>query len=246
MVEIGLVAAGLSVGVMSGFFGIGGGTVMVPFLLYLGFGIKEAIGMSVTQMVAGALFAALLHQRKQVYTTEHIRFFGYGGLMGAVAGGILVKVLDATLLGWLFLGIVAFTLLRLFLSSPTPSHGEVVNHPLYVMIGSCVGVFSGMLGVGGSILMTPILVSFLGFELKKAAAVGQFFVIFTSMSAFVTLWILGYIHLYYGIILAGVSLAGVWAGVTLAHRTKTANYKQALVLFYVIIFVLTAKKLLIG
>ncbi|MDD2368198.1 MAG: sulfite exporter TauE/SafE family protein [Sulfuricurvum sp.] len=241
-----LALLGISVGALSGFFGIGGGTVSVPILLYLGFGIKEAIGISVMQMVAGSLLAAWIHHKKQTYVVHDIKYFGYGGIVGAIIGGFLVKLLQATVLEWLFLSIVAFTLGRLALSSPVPSRAEVVNRPLYSLIGGFIGIFSGMLGVGGSILMTPILVSFMGFPLKKASAVGLFFVMFTSVSAFITLLWLGMMNLQAGMIMALSSLIGIALGIWLLHRVHATHYKQVLVLFYILIFAITAYKLIAG
>ena len=150
-----LIALGVSVGTLSGLFGIGGGTVTVPLLMYLGFGIKEAIGISVMQMVVGSLMAGFIHQKKKTYAISDIKYFGFGGLLGAMLGAMLVKYLDAMLVEWAFLAIVAFTLGRLAFSSPKPTRTEIVSRPLYVIIGSGIGLFSGMLGVGGSILMTP-------------------------------------------------------------------------------------------
>lgn len=244
--SIELALLGVGVGTLSGFFGIGGGTVSVPILLYLGFGIKEAIGISVTQMVAGSLMAAWIHHKKQTYVIGDIKYFGYGGILGAVAGGILVKALHSSVLEWLFLSIVAFTLGRLAFSNPEPTRPEVVNRPLYTFVGSVVGVFSGMLGVGGSILMTPILVSFMGFPLKKASAVGHFFVTFSSVSALVTLLWLGLVNLEAGLTMALSSLIGIMAGISLLHRVKVTHYKQVLVVFYIIIFAITAYKLIAG
>lgn len=241
-----LAILGIGVGILSGFFGIGGGTVSVPILLYLGFGIKEAIGISVMQMVAGSLMAAYIHKKNQTYTISDVKYFGYGGVIGAVIGGLLVKLLDAAILEWFFLGIVAFTLGRLALSSPVPTRPEVINRPLYTTIGGGIGVFSGMLGVGGSILMTPILVSFMGFPLKKASAVGLFFVMFTSVSAFATLFWLGMINLQAGIVMASSSVIGIVLGIWLLNRVKVVHYKRILVLFYILIFAITAYKLIVG
>jgi hypothetical protein len=189
--------------------------------------------------------AAFIHQKKKTYEMGDIKYFGYGGLVGASIGGVLAKILDASILEWIFLGIVAFTLGRLIMSSPAPTRTEVVNHPLYVAIGSGIGIFSGMLGVGGSILMTPVLVGFLGFELKKASAVGLFFVMFTSFSAFATFAILGMLNWSAGILMALSSLAGIQFGIWLVHKTHLKHYKQILVFFYILIFALTAYKLIV-
>lgn len=241
-----LAILGIGVGIVSGFFGIGGGTVTVPILLYLGFGIKEAIGISVMQMVAGSMMAAWIHQKKQTYVVSDVKYFGYGGIIGAVAGGFFVKLFDATVLEWLFLSIVAFTLGRLALSSPVPTKAEIINRPLYTLIGGGIGVFSGMLGVGGSILMTPILVSFMGFPLKKASAIGLFFVMFTSVSAFVTLSWLGLMNFQAGAIMALSSLIGIMLGIALLQKVNVGHYKRVLIVFYIIIFAITAYKLIAG
>lgn len=241
-----LVLLGIGVGTLSGFFGIGGGTVSVPILLYLGFGIKEAIGISITQMVAGSLMAAWIHQKKQTYAIRDVKYFGYGGIVGAVIGGYFVKLLNEAVLEWFFLSIVAFTLARLAFSPPVATKPEVVNRPLYTGIGGGIGLFSGMLGVGGSILLTPILVSFMGFPLKKASAVGLFFVMFTSVSAFGTLLWLGMINVEAGMIMALSSLLGIMMGIALQQRVRSDRYKQVLVVFYIVIFAITAYKLIAG
>lgn len=244
--EMMLILLGVFVGTISGFFGIGGGTVSVPILLYMGFGIKEAIGISVVQMLIGSFSAYLIHRKNQTYDAGEMKYFGFGGIFGAIVGGYLVKVLNSSILEWFFLALVAFTLIRLFLSNPTPTRGEIVNRPLYMLIGTGIGVFSGMLGVGGSILMTPILVSFLGFSLKKASAVGLFFVMFTSAASFVTLSYLGMINFKAGALMAFGSFAGIWIGIWLMHKMHIKHYKQILVIFYVIIFAITANKLILG
>lgn len=245
MDEFLLVIGGLLIGTISGFFGIGGGTVTVPYLLYLGFDIKVAIGISVMQMVAGSLVGAWIHRKKQTYKISDVKYFGYGGIIGAIIGAYLVTIIDSKMIGWVFLSVVFYTLVRLFLASPFPSKQEVTNHKLYVATGSFVGIFSGMLGVGGSILMTPILVNYFGFSLKKASAVGFFFVIFTSISAFITFNLTGHIDLISGTILTFASLFGIHFGIWIMHHINHIDYKKLIVIFYIVVFTLTANKLIL-
>ena len=56
-----LIGVGIFIGVMSGFFGIGGGMILVPILVALGFGIKDAIGISIIQMVFISIFGSYLN-----------------------------------------------------------------------------------------------------------------------------------------------------------------------------------------
>jgi uncharacterized membrane protein YfcA len=241
-----LVALGIAVGTLSGFFGVGGGTITVPLLLYMGFDIKEAIGVSVMQMFAGSIMGALIHRQKKSYDTPDIKYFGFGGFAGAIVGGYLVSLSHSQVLEWLFLSLVLFTLVRVIISSSTPTRKEVINRPLYAIIGSAIGVFSGMLGVGGSILMTPILVSFMGFELKKASAIGLFFVMFTSSASVLTLGVLGMIDWRVGIIIALSSLAGIWMGIWMMQKIHLRHFKQTLIVFYLFIFCATTYKLLLN
>jgi len=50
-----LIFVGTFIGAMAGFFGIGGGMMLVPVLLAIGFDIKAAIGISIKtmQMILG-------------------------------------------------------------------------------------------------------------------------------------------------------------------------------------------------
>jgi uncharacterized membrane protein YfcA len=241
-----LVALGIVVGILSGFFGVGGGTITVPLLLYMGLDIKEAIGISVMQMLAGSIMGALIHRQKKSYDIAQIKYFGFGGFAGAVVGGYLVMLSHSHLLEWLFLSLVLFTLVRVMMSSPAPAKLEIINRPLYVSIGGGIGVLSGMLGVGGSILMTPILVSFMGFELKKASAIGLFFVMFTSSASVLTLGTLGMIDWKSGVIVALSSLAGIWIGIGMMQKIHLGHFKQTLVVFYIFIFCATTYKLLLN
>ncbi|MCB4760593.1 MAG: TSUP family transporter, partial [Sulfurovum sp.] len=56
-----LVPVGIFIGTMSGFFGVGGGMILVPILLAIGFEIKDAIGISIVQMTFSSIFGSYLN-----------------------------------------------------------------------------------------------------------------------------------------------------------------------------------------
>jgi uncharacterized membrane protein YfcA len=81
-----LMAIGTAAGVFSGLFGVGGGTVIVPLLVFwLGYGEREATGTSLAAIVFIAGFAAAV---QGAYGNVHVLD---GLLVGAPAvGGVLL------------------------------------------------------------------------------------------------------------------------------------------------------------
>jgi len=82
---------GIFVGFFSGFLGIGGGTVLVPVLLFLGFGFKEAIGISVTQMMLSSIYGSYLNYKKGLLKIKNGLSLALGGALGAALSGFIVK-----------------------------------------------------------------------------------------------------------------------------------------------------------
>lgn len=238
-----LALGGVFVGLASGFFGIGGGTITVPLLLFLGFDIKLAIALSAMQMSIGSLFGSFLHIRASVFSPYEVLLLGLGGIIGAIIGSYSVHLAPHRLLEYLFLALLLFTLIKLFLSSAVPNRTEVHSRFLHIGIGFGIGLFSGLLGVGGAILLTPILVGYLGFPLKKAAAMSLLFVCFTTITSTCTFALLGLLPFSSGLILTLFSLIGIYGGIRLAHHTPPSYFKILLVGLYVVLFTITCNKI---
>ena len=243
MVE--LVPVGILIGAMSGFFGIGGGTILVPVLLAMGFSIKDAIGISIIQMVFSSIYGSYLNHKKGTLIVGEGILVGLGGFVGGFIGGYITQFIADTVLQFLFLGLLLFALFRLLFSklveddAPTKS----IDKSVLFFIGVVIGIFAITLGVGGSIVLTPILVGLLHYPIKKAVSAGLFFVVFSSVAGMSSRLLTGTIDFHNGLVVSIASLIGVWIGIWLKEHVTSKNHKTALIVMYVIVIAILVNKM---
>lgn len=113
---LGLVAAGTVVGVMSALFGVGGGILIVPFLVAgLGEAQHIAEGTSLLVMLPGGLSGAYAHSKRGHVSLPHSRLLALGGVAGSVLGATVALSLPASTLTRIFgivLGLVGVRTVR--------------------------------------------------------------------------------------------------------------------------------------
>jgi len=226
---------GVIVGLLSGFFGIGGGTIMVPMLLMLGYDIKVAIGISVVQMAFSSIYGSYLNNKKGTLDIAMISVIGLGGFAGALLSGYITAAFSDTTLELIFLSFAIFALIRLFIKQKEYVEQKEVSKVVLLSIGVVLGAFSMAIGVGGSIVLVPILAGFLHVPLKKAISAGLFFVVFSSISGLISHTIEGHIDYQSGIMIGLASLVGVYLGIHLKERANVHWHRRLIVLFYLLI-----------
>jgi uncharacterized membrane protein YfcA len=240
-----LLFLGTGVGVLSGFLGIGGGTILIPILLILGFETKEAIGISVVQMVFSSIYGSYLNNKKGTLDIPLVLIIGMGGFFGAFMSGYVAALVDAKVLEVIFLAFVIFAIIRmLFIKLHEAKEKEMHKISLF-LIGSGVGLMSMTVGIGGSIMLVPILVSFLHVELKKAVSAGLFFVVFSSISGLISHFLNGHIDFKSGVIIGFASLFGVYIGIHLKDKVSNILQKRVLVGFYLLIVIYLINRIFI-
>ncbi|MCW8894493.1 MAG: sulfite exporter TauE/SafE family protein [Sulfurimonas sp.] len=232
-----LIFLGIGVGALSGFFGIGGGTILIPLLLLLGYETKAAIGISVVQMVFSSIYGSYLNNKKGTLDISMVMIIGAGGFIGAIFSGFLTSSFDDRLLESIFLAFALFALLRMFFKTHKNKPQKDVNRVALFIIGLLIGAISMTIGVGGGILLVPVLVSFLHVELNKAISAGLFFVVFSSISGLISHSLSRHIDFESGIIIGLASLLGVYIGIVLKDRVDSVLQKRLLAGFYLLIVV---------
>ena len=153
---------GLLAGLLSGLLGIGGGLVFSPLLLLAGLDPHQALATSTLAIVPTTLGGTWTHLR-----SGSLPWRGSLAIsLGASLGGGLFSELGFGLHGWLLLGlqalmygVLSFTILpRSALVEPSVASLNLVG---IAGVGWVAGLATGMLGVGGGLVMVPLMVRFL-------------------------------------------------------------------------------------
>ncbi|RXJ97385.1 hypothetical protein CRV00_00680 [Malaciobacter molluscorum] len=243
MIELALL--GVFTGFIAGFFGVGGGMLLVPLLIVLGYQMKEAIAISIMQMVFSSVFGSFLNIKKSIEVLRDGVFLGIGGIFGGSFSGIIISNFSNTSLQYFFIFIIILSILRIFFSPVEPiKEVKKQNKFLLILIGFVIGLFAMSIGIGGSVMLTPILVGFMHYSIKKATSLGLFFVIFSSISGFISLTLHGKMLLTQGLIVGICSLIGVYFGIKMKNMIQATSYKKYILLLNTSVLILMASKTL--
>jgi len=128
-------------------------------------------------------------------------------------------------------------LIRLFIKTKEHKDEKKVNKIILLSIGLILGCASMTIGVGGSVILVPILVGFFHIPLKKAISAGLFFVVFSSISGLISRSSKGHIDFETGVVIGLASLVGVYIGIHLKDKVDIVLQKRLLVTFYLLIVV---------
>jgi hypothetical protein len=180
-----LLLIGSVAGVLSGLFGIGGGVVIVPSLIYfLGFSLTKANGTSLAALLMPVgIFAVLTYWKAGYLRVKTSALIALGIVIGVIFGSKIAFSLPASTLKQLygifliyvsiqFTGIYEIIRIKLLKLPPSESHPENENYNIFAMIalGIFAGVLSGLFGIGGGLIIVPALIGIFHYPTKLATA----------------------------------------------------------------------------
>ncbi|MEO5353587.1 MAG: sulfite exporter TauE/SafE family protein [Magnetococcus sp. XQGC-1] len=177
----GYLATGLMAGVTAGLFGLGGGIVIIPALLFLFHldGINPvismhlAVGTSLATIIFTNLSAAWNHHQHGSVSWPMLRRYLPGVLLGVWMGAQLAALLDGNLLRSLF-GLFEIAVgLRMLqagrASSATPESSDLPERPFVThLVALLTGTLSAFFGIGGGTLLVPALTLLSGLTIHQA------------------------------------------------------------------------------
>ncbi|MGB7404615.1 MAG: sulfite exporter TauE/SafE family protein [Pacificimonas sp.] len=273
-----IIALGLLVGVMSGLFGVGGGFLTTPLLIFYGIPPAVAVASSATQVTGSSVSGALAHWRRGGVDLKMGAMLVVGGVIGAGIGSVLFRQLQEigqidlsiSLIYVVFLTLVGVSMLvetirtlrrqaaggraaklkshnRLIAALPFRMRfraaGLYISPIAPLIIGILVGILTFLMGIGGGLIMVPVLIYLLGMSVGVVVGTSLFQIVFTT--AAITL-----LHAVQSktvdIVLAGLLLVGGVVGAQVGARIAVNLPPTKLRLALALLVLLVALRLLIG
>lgn len=232
--ELLLAAGGLVAGAFGAVLGLGGGILIVPLLtLVFGLPLSAAVGTSLVCVVATSNGGAAVNLATGRADVRLGLVLGMGTVIGAVIGASLAGLLPERALAGLFAVVLGYTTVAMVRGlgrrdravreddvDPTVPDGP--DAPAYrqqrvpLAVGGSVaaGGVSGLLGVGGGVVIVPLIHLAMGAPMRIAAATSNYMIGITGATG-------AYVYLLRGEIdlrQAAPVVLGVVAGAVLGAR----------------------------
>ena len=250
-----LLATGVAVGFASGLLGVGGCFIMVPVQFWalkaIGvdptIAIRIAFGTNLMVVLPTAVSGAMAHHKKNAVVWRAGIVLGITGAIGAFGGGWIAAHLPAKILTVAFGLAVILGGIRMLTAKP-PSITDEPSENIWACIfwGIPLGIVSGIIGIGGGVLIIPVMVFFLKFKMHQAVGTSTALMIFTAIGGGLSFlfnglgveglppWSTGYVNWLQWLLLAGCSIPMAVIGARTAHLLpgRQLKYLFVVVMFY--------------
>lgn len=255
-----LAGAGIATGLLSGLFGIGGGSVLVP-ALYTAMGaldVPEDVRMQVTLGTSFAVIAPtglrsfLSHRARDAVDMGAVKRLAPAVFFGVVVGCVLASIASSETLRWVWVVAAVVMSLKLAFGRDDWRLGDRLPASWFLELAAfLIGLLSALMSIGGGLFMVSLLMLF-GYPVLRSVATSSAFgplIALTGLAGFV--WAgwetpdrppgsIGFVNLPAALVMLPTSLAFAPLGVRLAHRLP----KRALELAFSAFLALVAIKFL--
>lgn len=242
MIYIMFLLLGGVISVLSGFFGVGGGFILTPILLLIGFSPLEAITTSLFFTVGTSLSGITAHIRLKNILWKEGLIMGLSGIAATQLARPLVYFLESR--GWddivipslyiLLLAYFAFSMIRQGKKKDEGSEApQVFSVPKLMAVGFVGGFVSASLGVGGGFVIVPLIITMLGFNPRKAVGTSLFAVLLIVSAGFISYAINTDINYLIGLMLIAGGLIGSQFGARLTSFFENREMNGLLGILYI-------------
>ncbi len=248
-----LIAGGLVAGMLAGLLGIGGGVIMVPLLVSMGFQPVVAVGTSTLAIIITAVAGTIQNARMGYGQLSKILGLGLPAAVLAPLGSILASQLPDR---WLLIAFALMLLSNIYLmhlrsnlkeqpeatpdsstQAPVTSNQRLKHFGSVILIGGIAGLMAGLFGIGGGVIMVALQVLLLGDKIKPAIQTSLGVIIITAVAATIGHGVQGNVAFMPGMILG---LGGVVATQFSTRLLPRLSNQVVITLFNTFMLVMSA------
>lgn len=245
---------GAAAGVLAGLFGVGGGLIIVPVLVFSfsaqGFASEVlthlAVGTSLATIVFTSINSIREHQRRGAVQWQLFRWLTPGILGGAAIGGVTAALIQGPTLQKIIGVFAIFMAIQLALNLTPKAVRPQPKRPELIVAGGIIGWASAIFGIGGGSITVPFLV-WRSVVIQKAVATSAACGLPIALAGAVVFmvtgwhhpqlpeWSLGFVYLP---ALVGIALTSMFFarfGARLAHRLSPILLKRLFALLLTIV-----------
>ncbi|HEY3275524.1 MAG TPA: sulfite exporter TauE/SafE family protein [Syntrophorhabdaceae bacterium] len=223
---VGLISGFLG-GLLGGLLGVGGGIIMIPLMTWLAKVTQhQAHGTSLVAIAFTASVAAATYLFQGNADWMRAALVAVSAIFTARLGALFAHSLPERRLRRAFGCLIAFASLMLIFKSYVPGPGGPLSPwasaVIFLLIGCATGFLSGMMGVGGGVVMVPLMVMLAGMGQHLAQGTSLLAMVPISISGAFTHYRLGNVRKDIAWGLAAGALAGGFLGAVSAGALPDA------------------------
>lgn len=245
---------GVLTGVLSGAFGVGGAIISTPGIRLLGVGPLVAIGTTLPAILPSALSGGLRYQSEGLIDWRTVVLTVPGGLAASVGGALVSRLVPGQghLLQMATAALLGFSAWRTLAERGSTSPGEFPQNSgeappgergraaRLAGVGLAAGGLSGLLGLGGGLILVPGLNQVGGLPLRSAVATSLVCAGAFAVPGTITHGLLGNIDWRVALLLALAVVPGARLGAAASLRLGSRGLATAVAAFLAVVAVVYA------
>lgn len=254
------IGVGCIVGFLAGLFGIGGGILIIPFLIF-SYGKMDispsvlthiTIGTSLFVIVFASFTSAYQHSKQKNVDRRAFLFIGFSSALSAFITARIASGLSGKTLQIFFSVIVILIGLQMIRGGKIQERKELesLSKPSLlglIGVGIIAGLISAIAGLGGGVVTIPMMYYLLHFPLKLAIGTSSATIVITalfSVSGYIVNgighadlpdWTLGFVDLPHGVALAIGTMLMARMGAYLSFKTHPFRLRKLFAFYNIII-----------
>lgn len=230
--HLSVLLVGIVIGLMSGFFGLGGALIATPLLkMFAGASALIALGSPLPAAIPSAISGSVSYYRAGIIDMKTVVWV----LLTAVPFNILCSysssLIPANVLmlatGVVMVYVSVTFLVRGWLLKESTHHPKEKKRWILLTIGVITGVLSGFLAIGGGIIIIPAFVRILRTTVKEAMSASLLCVAILAIPGTIVHGLVGHIDWGIALVLGCTSIPVAYLGSSIALRLRNRTIERA-------------------